>query len=42
MSDYSIANLREADDDTGGRVEGMRGVFGRKGSRLYYCRSCRR
>jgi quercetin dioxygenase-like cupin family protein len=30
MSDYSIANLREADDDTGGRVEGMRGVFGRK------------
>jgi quercetin dioxygenase-like cupin family protein len=30
MSDYSIANLREADDDTGGRVEGMRGVFARK------------
>jgi len=30
MSDYSIVNLREADDDTGGRVEGMRGVFGRK------------
>src|SRR5689334_8407692 len=30
MSDYSIVNLREADDDTGGRVDGMRGVFGRK------------
>jgi len=30
MSDYSIANLREANDDAGGRVEGMRGVFGRK------------
>ena len=30
MSDYSIVNLRELDDDTGGRVEGMRGVFGRK------------
>ena len=30
MSAYSIVNLREADDDTGGRVDGMRGVFGRK------------
>ena len=30
MSDYSIVNLREADDDTGGRVEGMSGTFGRK------------
>ena len=30
MSDYSIVNLREADDDTGGRIDGMRGVFGRK------------
>ena len=30
MSDFSIVNLRELDDDTGGRVEGMRGVFGRK------------
>jgi quercetin dioxygenase-like cupin family protein len=30
MSDYSIVNLREVDDDTGGRVEGMRGAFGRK------------
>jgi quercetin dioxygenase-like cupin family protein len=30
VSDYSIVNLREAGDDTGGRVDGMRGVFGRK------------
>jgi quercetin dioxygenase-like cupin family protein len=30
MSDYSIVNLREAGDDTGGRVEGMSGTFGRK------------
>jgi quercetin dioxygenase-like cupin family protein len=30
MSDFSIVNLRELDDDTGGQVEGMRGVFGRK------------
>ena len=30
MSDYSIVNLRDADDDTGGRVEGMSGTFGRK------------
>src|SRR3954447_8900656 len=30
MSDYSIVNLGEAADDTGGRVDGMRGVFGRK------------
>jgi quercetin dioxygenase-like cupin family protein len=30
MSDYSIVNLREVDDDTHGRVDGMRGAFGRK------------
>jgi quercetin dioxygenase-like cupin family protein len=30
MSDYSKVNLREVDDDTGGRVEGMSGAFGRK------------
>jgi quercetin dioxygenase-like cupin family protein len=30
MSEYSIMNLREVDDDTGGRVPGMEGRFGRK------------
>src|SRR4051794_2523923 len=30
MSGYSVVNLREVDDDTGGRVPGMEGRFGRK------------
>src|SRR3954453_14574395 len=30
MSDYSIVNLREVDDDTGGRVPGFQARFGRK------------
>jgi quercetin dioxygenase-like cupin family protein len=30
MSEYSIVNLRAADDDTAGRVPGMEGRFGRK------------
>src|SRR5690242_15352110 len=30
MSDYAIVNLREVDDDTGGRTPGLEGRFGRK------------
>src|SRR5881227_3247787 len=30
MPDYAIVNLLETDDDTGGRLEGLEGRFGRK------------
>src|SRR4051794_27600673 len=30
MADYAFVNLREVDDDTGGRVPGLSGAFGRK------------
>jgi mannose-6-phosphate isomerase-like protein (cupin superfamily) len=30
MSDYAIVNLLEQADDTGGRMEGLEGRFGRK------------
>jgi quercetin dioxygenase-like cupin family protein len=30
MADYSIVNLRDIDDGTGGSVDGMHGAFGRK------------
>jgi mannose-6-phosphate isomerase-like protein (cupin superfamily) len=30
MSDYTIVNLLEKPDDTGGRMEGLEGRFGRK------------
>jgi quercetin dioxygenase-like cupin family protein len=30
MADYAIVNFLEVDDDTGGRLEGLEGRFGRK------------
>ena len=30
MADYAIVNFLEVDDDTGGRLEGLQGRFGRK------------
>src|SRR4051812_19449510 len=30
MADYAIMNFLEVDDDTGGRLEGLQGRFGRK------------